>query len=259
MLRHVTTRVAGLIILIAGIWGGLIPFLGPTFHFTLGPDVAWHWTTSRLWLSVLPAIAAILGGLILMGRGPRLSGRFGALLALAGGVWFAVGPDVSLLWNHGVSAVGVPHGRHAVTRMLEYLTLHSGIGVLITALAAYSLPGVTSYVGRRRGVEEDAALAGTGAAAGAAAEARHRDRVAAREGEPVAAREGEPVAAREREPAGNGAPATEAMPATDRGGSETGGNGTGSGAEPAAAEPASADAQSGTRRRGGLVGRFSRH
>jgi hypothetical protein len=123
MYRHVTTRIAGLVILIAGIWGGLIPFVGPYFHFVLGPDHAWRWTNGRLWLDVL---AAVLGGLILMGGGPRLSGRFGALIALAGGAWFAVGPDVSMLWNH--------RGR----------------------------------------VERDAAVAGTGAAVGAAAEARHR-------------------------------------------------------------------------------------
>src|SRR5579863_73776 len=179
MFRHVTTRFSGLVILIAGIWGGLIPFLGPAFNFTLGPDHTWTWTSGRLWLSVLPAAAAVLGGLILMGGGPRLSGRFGALVALAGGAWFAVGPDVSMLWNHGVSQAGVAHGHHAVTRMLEFLTLHSGIGVLITALAAYSLPGVTAVrVGRRHPVADDAALAGGGAAVGAA-ETRHRDRVAA--------------------------------------------------------------------------------
>ena len=183
MFRHVTTRVAGLIILIAGIWGGLIPFVGPYFHFTLGPDTAWHWTTGRLWLSVVPGAAAVLGGLILMGGGPRLSGRFGALLALAGGAWFAIGPDVSLLWNHGVSQVGAAHGHHTITRVLEYLTLHSGLGVLITALAAYSLPGVTTYVAGRRGrAARDAELAGAGAAAGAAAEHHHDRRVAEREG-----------------------------------------------------------------------------
>jgi hypothetical protein len=265
MFRHITTRVAGLIILIAGIWGGLIPFLGPTFHFTLGPDVAWHWTTSRLWLSVLPAIAAILGGLILMGRGPRLSGRFGALLALAGGVWFVVGPDVSMLWNHGVSAQGVAHGHHAVTRMLEYLTLHSGLGVLITALAAYSLPGVTTTVVRERHrVERDAAVAGTGAAAGAAAEAHHRDRVAEREAGPVGARTAvnEPAGAREpvNERAGNGAVEE---PAAGNGAVEEPAAGNGAVEEPAAgngaeAEPATAGTQPTTRRRGGLAGLFGR-
>jgi hypothetical protein len=29
MLRSITTRVAGLAILILGIWGGIIPFVGP--------------------------------------------------------------------------------------------------------------------------------------------------------------------------------------------------------------------------------------
>jgi hypothetical protein len=165
----------------------------------------------------------VLGGLILMGRGPHLSGRFGALLALAGGVWFAVGPDVSMLWNHGASQVGVAHGHHAITRMLEYLTLHSGIGVLITALAAYSLPGASVYpVGRRRRAERDVALAGTGAAVGAG-ETRHRDRVAAEEGAPA----GKPAA---REPAGVGA-----RTADDPG-----------------AEPAGTQTEPVTRRRGGL-------
>jgi hypothetical protein len=278
MFRHVTTRLCGLIIVIAGIWGGLIPFLGPTFHFTLGPDQTWHWTTARLWLSVLPAIAAVLGGLVLMGRGPRLSGRFGALLALAGGVWFAIGPDVSMLWNHGVSQQGVAHGQHAITRMLEYLTLHSGIGVLITALAAYSLPGVvTSAAGRRR-VAADAAVAGTGREAVAAGEG---EPVAAREEEPVAAREGEPVAAREEEPVAAGTAGAEpdagetgAMPVVDRGPgpepvadrgvSEPAGNGAvaeppadGGAAEPAAAPQASRSHMR-TRRRGGLVGLITR-
>ena len=249
MFRHVTTRFSGLIIVIAGLWGGLIPFLGPTFHFTLGTDHAWRWTTGRLWLDVLPAVAAVLGGLILMGGGPRLSGRFGALLALAGGLWFAVGPDVSMLWNHGVSQAGVAHG-HTVKRMLEFLTLHSGIGVLITALAAYSLPGV--YAVRRRHVAEDAAIAGTGAAVGAA-ETRHRDRVATREGAPVGAgtaaagTAAAPAAERTavREPVANGAADAPAA-------SGTAGDGT-------IAEPgAGVGTQPAPRRRGGLAGFFSR-
>ena len=142
MSRHLTTRFAGLVILIAGIWGGLAPFVGPYFHFALGPNHSWTWTSGRLYLSVLPAIAAVLGGLILLGAGPRVSGRLGALLALAGGVWFAIGPDVSLLWHAG-GAQGIAHG-HKFTRMLELVTYHTGLGVLIATFAAYALPGVTA-------------------------------------------------------------------------------------------------------------------
>lgn len=289
MFRHVTTRLSGLVILIAGIWGGLIPFLGPYFHFTLGPDHAWTWTTGRLWLSVIPAAAAVLGGLILMGGGPRLSGRFGALIALAGGIWFAVGPDVSMLWNHGVSQVGAAHGHHTITRMLERLTLHSGLGVLITALAAYALPGATAYVFGRRRARHDAEIATTGAAAGAA-EVHHRDRVAAREGavgagagsaaasagagalgtrsgtaaEPVTARE-ERLAARQPNGVGNGTAGPVGEPVgtenADTVAQPVNGERTAGAPGQTTAAPVNGETTpgpGGTRRRGGLAGLFGR-
>jgi hypothetical protein len=189
MFRSVTTRVAGLIILVAGVWGGLAPFVGPYWHFTLGRDHTWAWSTASLYLNVLPGIAAALGGLILLGAGPWIAGRLGALLALAGGIWFAIGPDVSRLWHAG-GAVGVAHGR-TLTRTLEYLTFHTGIGVLITALAAYSLPGV---IARRRAVAPAPAAE---TAAGAEAAPARREPVAAGNGaarDGAAAREGEPAA-----------------------------------------------------------------
>jgi hypothetical protein len=146
--------------------------------------------------------------LLLLTAGPWLSGRFGALLALAGGIWFAVGPDVSRLWHSG-GAQGIAHGRGG-TRVLEYLTFHSGLGVLITALAAYALPGALAV--RRRARRDEAAAATAPADAAPATRSRegaaaNGDRVSApREVEPVpgedepAPREGEPVA----EDAGNG-------------------------------------------------------
>jgi hypothetical protein len=186
MFRHVTTRFAGLVILIAGLWGGLVPFIGPAFHFALGPNHSWTWTSGRFYLSVLPAFAAIVGGLLLLGRGPRASGRLGALLALAGGVWFAIGPTVSLLW--ATDAYGLPHGAKG-TRILEMLTYHTGLGVLIATFAAYALPGVLAY---RREVAPAAAGA-TGVATGAAAEdvAARRGRFGASAGTPAT----EPTAA----------------------------------------------------------------
>jgi hypothetical protein len=166
MSRHVTTRFAGLVILIAGLWGGLVPFVGPYFHFALGPNHSWTWTSGRFYLSVLPAIAAILGGVILLSGGPRVSGRIGALLAIAGGVWFAIGPTISLLWAS--DAYGLPRG-HKGTRMLELLTYHTGLGVLIATFAAYALPG---YVALRRTVAVTPRGAATGAAATEAAATR---------------------------------------------------------------------------------------
>lgn len=140
MLRSFTTRFAGFLILIGGIWGGLIPFIGPSFHYALGPDKTWTWTTGRLYLDVLPAAAAVLGGLILMGAGPRLSGKVGAILALIAGIWFVVGPDLSVIWHGGTGVAGSAHGSHTV-RALEPIGFHTGLGVLIAALSGYALPG----------------------------------------------------------------------------------------------------------------------
>jgi hypothetical protein len=159
MFRHVTTRVAGLVILIAGLWGGLVPFVGPYFHFALGPNHSWTWTSGRFYLSVLPAIAAAIGGSMLIASGPRVSGKIGALLALAGGLWFAIGPDVSLLWHSG-GAQGVAHGQKA-TRMFELLAYHTGLGVLIATFAAYALPGVTVVRPATEAAEAEAGVAAT--------------------------------------------------------------------------------------------------
>jgi hypothetical protein len=137
-MRSLSTRTAGLIILVLGLWGGLVPFIGPYFHFALGPDKSWTWTSGRFFLSVLPGIVAALGGLILIGAGPRGSARLGALLALAAGIWFAIGPDVSLLWTTS-GAEGVAHGSKHV-RILEMLAYHSLLGTIIAALGGYAFP-----------------------------------------------------------------------------------------------------------------------
>jgi hypothetical protein len=159
MLRSISTRVAGLTILVLGIWGGIIPFVGPLFHFTLGPDHAWTWTSGRLYLDVLPAIAAVIGGLWLIGAGPWASGRLGALLALGAGIWFAIGPDLSYLWQSG-GQEGAGHGSTTV-QMLERLSFHTGLGVLIAALAGYALPGLLAR--RKAAVAEGTAATGTAA------------------------------------------------------------------------------------------------
>ena len=155
MWRTISTRTAGLAIVILAIWGGLIPFLGPYFHYTLGPDHTWTWTAGRLYLSILPAIGALVGGLWLLGAGPWAPGRLGALLALLSGVWFAVGPDLSPLWHAG-GDVGAAHGSVTV-QALEQLGMHTGLGVVIAAMAAFALPSVATV--RRQRVEPAPATA----------------------------------------------------------------------------------------------------
>ena len=55
----------GVRLVLLGIWGGLIAFVGPYFHYAYTPDKAFTYTAGRLWLEILPAASAVLGGLIL--------------------------------------------------------------------------------------------------------------------------------------------------------------------------------------------------
>jgi len=50
----------GLLVALLGIWGGIIPFVGPYFNYAYTPDKAWTYTSGRLWLEILPGAGALL-------------------------------------------------------------------------------------------------------------------------------------------------------------------------------------------------------
>jgi hypothetical protein len=125
----------GTLLVLLGIWGAIIPFVGPYFGYRMDTAGAWVFTWDRLWLSILPGAAAFIGGLILLGAADRLSATFGSWLALAGGVWFVVGPSFSLLWGSPIGTNGVGIGSDT-QRFIEQIGYFYGLGAVITALAA---------------------------------------------------------------------------------------------------------------------------
>jgi hypothetical protein len=132
-----TGAVTGFMLLLLGIWGGLIPFVGPYFGYAFGSHATWHYTANRLWLDILPAVAVVAGALILLWAGHRVSGTLGSWLAMAGGAWFAVGPAVSRLWDHGAVPIGGPLFGHT-RQMLELVGTFYGLGVVVVGLAAFA-------------------------------------------------------------------------------------------------------------------------
>jgi hypothetical protein len=128
----------GFLIVLLGLWGGLIPFIGPYFNYQIGTTETWDWAIDRLWLSILPGAAAVIGGLMLLASTTRRSASFGSLLALAGGLWFVAGLSMSMLWNGGDPATGAALGDTG-TRVLEWIGFFYGTGALITMLASYEL------------------------------------------------------------------------------------------------------------------------
>jgi hypothetical protein len=129
---------SGLIVLVLGIWAGLIPFIGPYFHYSFGSNATWHYTANRFWLDILPAIAVVIGSLVLLRSANRISGVMGSWLAIAGGAWLAVGPAVSRVWEHDPGPIGGPlYG--SARQTLELVGYFYGVGVLIAALSAFAL------------------------------------------------------------------------------------------------------------------------
>ncbi len=166
MLRVPRTRgaLSGLLLVLLGAWGALIPFVGPYFDYAYTPDRTWAFNSGRFWLSVLPGVLTVLGGLIVFFSANRAIAVFGSWLAAISGVWFVIGGPISTLWTaDGSSAAGTPVGS-TTTQALAQLGFFTGLGAAIIFFSALAL-GRFTVVGAR-----DVALAEREAAEQAALE-----------------------------------------------------------------------------------------
>src|SRR5271170_5754776 len=91
--------VTGPLLMLLGIWGAIVPFIGHSFGFGFTPDNTWTWTVARGWLEVLPGAATFVGGTRLTISRHRGRAMLGAWLAAAAGAWFVPGTIVGPLWN----------------------------------------------------------------------------------------------------------------------------------------------------------------
>jgi hypothetical protein len=132
--------------MLLGTWGGLASFIGPYADFGFEPaNDPWIWTDARGWLEVIPAVAVVLGGVILLSSASRTAGAFGAWLGALGGAWFVVGNTAMTFWNGPV--MGAPIGS-AHKQAAEQLTFFTGLGVVMVYFAALAL-GRLSVIGVR--------------------------------------------------------------------------------------------------------------
>jgi hypothetical protein len=144
---------SGFLLVLLGLWGALIPLVGPYFHFAYTPDKAWTYNTGRLWLEILPGAAVFLGGFLLMIAKGRHVALFGALLAAAAGAWFTLGPILSPLWNNHVPLGGSPASTTVYMRIMEELGFFYALGVVIVFIAAAALGRIASVPSGIRPVE----------------------------------------------------------------------------------------------------------
>jgi hypothetical protein len=132
--------VSGLLLVLLGLWGALIPLVGPYFHYAYTPDTAWTFTAGRTWLEIVPGVATILGGIILLASASRPVAMAGAWLAALAGAWFALGTVLSPIWPAASTLnPGSPAGITTLIRQLEHLGYFTGLGVVIVFVAALAL------------------------------------------------------------------------------------------------------------------------
>lgn len=137
-------RSIGVLLMLLGAWGGVIPFVGPYFGYAFTPDKHWAYTSGRLWLSIVPGAVAVIGGLLVLAF-DRIA-ALGGLLAALGGAWFVLGQSIvaDALSGHSISsgspvtASGAVFGQ-ATMKFLEGLGFFYGVGVLIMFFAALAM------------------------------------------------------------------------------------------------------------------------
>jgi hypothetical protein len=133
-----TGAVSGGLIVALGIWAALVPFVGPYFDYPFAPNTPWHFTRDRLLLDVLPGVAALLAGALLLRASTRKAGVVGGTLAVLAGAWLVLGPVASLTWEAGRGPIGSPlYG--SIHRTLELSGYFYGLGALIATLGAFAI------------------------------------------------------------------------------------------------------------------------
>jgi hypothetical protein len=145
--RRSQGALSGALLVLLGIWGALIPFVGPYFHYAYTPDRAWVATSARMWLEVLPGVVTMAGGIVVLVSRFRPTAVLGAWLAAVAGAWFAAGDVIAGRWAR-LPQPGTPAGGPA-RAALEQIGFFTGLGIVIVFVAALAL-GRFTVVGARQ-------------------------------------------------------------------------------------------------------------
>jgi hypothetical protein len=145
-IRRTHGILGGALVTLLGIWGALIPFIGPYFHYAYTPDKAWVYNNGRLWLEILPGAAAFLGGLLMISARSRHVALFGSFLGIISGAWFVLGNVLAALWTTAAPA-GVPASTTTLMRAMEEVGFFMGLGVVLVLLSAFVAGRVTAVPG----------------------------------------------------------------------------------------------------------------
>ncbi|MGO8963515.1 hypothetical protein [Mycobacterium sp.] len=165
--------VSGLLLIILGIWGALIPFIGPYFHFAYTPGQTWVWSQARACLEVFPGVTTAAGGFLLLVSGNRATAMFGGWLAVIAGAWFVVGRTLASTLR--ISDIGHPIAATEAKRAVIEIASFSGLGALIVFLGGVVLARMSVRTARDVEYARQADLSSAGDTVDAFAESAHTE------------------------------------------------------------------------------------
>jgi hypothetical protein len=121
------STISGFVLVAIGAWAAVAPFA----------IAGWDWNvdSGRFLLTVVPGAAAVIGGLMMLGRRPSLV-RAGGSVALAGGAWFILAPLAHALFVG--PTLGTLEGGEQI-HLLRWIVFFLGAGVVVSFLSSYSL------------------------------------------------------------------------------------------------------------------------
>jgi hypothetical protein len=148
--------VTGLVLVVLGVWGAVAPFVVPALDIADGPAHEWTLTAGRGWLEVLPGIATVVGGLMLMTWRKRETATLGGWLAVIAGAWFVIGRTFASVLTMG-SAGSAMTDTSTSTAVLQ-LGYFAAFGALIVLFGSVGV-GRTSvrsmrYIGSDHGLDD---------------------------------------------------------------------------------------------------------
>lgn len=132
----------GLLVILLGAWGGIVPFVGPIFGYRSTHSGSFAWTAPHVLLYLIPGAVAMFFGLVLLGAAMERRARFSvskelaALVIMACGSWFVLGPAV---WPIFSSSAVFGSTTGALARFVNFLGYNLGPGLLLAAFGAMAL------------------------------------------------------------------------------------------------------------------------
>jgi hypothetical protein len=139
----------GIVTVMISAWGGIVPYVGPTFGYTADGSASWQWSLTHSVLALVPGAIGCLAGLSFLARIPERSiGRRKTSLSMAGliaglcGAWFVIGP---LAWPVIDNTRAYFVGASPLRQLANEVGYSLGTGLILAMCGAFAIGWATRH------------------------------------------------------------------------------------------------------------------